>query len=93
MRYLVPNSILRAPRKIDYKPDQDTRRRLTLYLAVVYGCESREINQILPAVMTRWGKVRIANGGDKIRAQCAVSHAQAQTTRDSSYVRASLVPD
>ena len=53
MRYLVPNSIFRAPCKIDYKPDQDTRRRLTLYLAVIYGCESQEINEILPAVMTR----------------------------------------
>lgn len=89
MIHLVPNSILRSPRKVDFKPDNDLRRRLILYLAVVYGCDSREIKQILPAVMTRWGKVRIANGGDKIRANCAVSAAQAHIIRDSSYVRVS----
>ncbi|KAF8486605.1 hypothetical protein JB92DRAFT_3257362 [Gautieria morchelliformis] len=41
--------------------------------------------------MTRWSKVRIANGGDKIRAACAVSQAQAETTRDSSFVRYTLL--
>ena len=37
--------------------------------------------------MVRWGKVHIANGGDKIRTSSAVSQAQASTVRDSSYVR------
>jgi hypothetical protein len=40
-------------------------------------------------MMIRWGKVCIANGGDRIRAQCAVSPAQAQTCRDASYIRVS----
>jgi hypothetical protein len=82
----VPNTILRAPRKDDYKPDRDTRRRISQYLALIYGCHTRDIQEILPAFVTRWGKVRIANGGDKIRAGCAVSRTQAQSFRDSSFV-------
>jgi hypothetical protein len=37
--------------------------------------------------MTRWGKVRVTNGGDKICASCAVREAQARLCRDSSFVR------
>jgi hypothetical protein len=36
----VPNTILRAPRKDDYKSDADTRQRISLYLALIYGCQA-----------------------------------------------------
>lgn len=39
--------------------------------------------------MVRWGKVRILNGGDKIRAKVAVSELQYVHARDSSFVRVS----
>jgi hypothetical protein len=87
LHLIDPNSILRAPRKLNFKPDVDMQRRLSQYLALIYACETKGIKAILPETMTQWGKVRIANGGDKIRAACAVSQAQAETTRNSSFVR------
>ena len=37
----------------------------------------------------RWGKVRVANGGDKIRTVCAMTVAQSKISRDSSFIRVS----
>ena len=61
---LVPSTILRSPRKSNFEPDPDLRRCICLYFARIYNCHTRDIHHILPVTMTRWGKVRIANGGD-----------------------------
>ncbi|KAF8518574.1 hypothetical protein JB92DRAFT_2081950 [Gautieria morchelliformis] len=68
-----PSTILRSPRKQNFQPDQDLRRRISLYFAWIYDRDAAEIRNLIPLTMTRWGKVRIANGGDKIRARCAVT--------------------
>lgn len=40
--------------------------------------------------MPSWGKVRVANGGDRIRAAFA-QQGQRGTSRDASYVRVSAI--
>lgn len=85
----VPNTILRSPRNHVFRPDPELRRRICLYFVEVYRCELAYIRGKLPDTMTKWGKVRIANGGDKMRCKCAVSDAQAANIRDSSFVRVS----
>jgi hypothetical protein len=70
-------------------PDADLRRRISLYFVRLFNVQANVILRKLPNTMTRWGKVRITNGGDKIRASCAVSAAQARVCRDSSFVRVS----
>jgi hypothetical protein len=82
-----PHTILRPPRSHSHAPDAAVRLKISKYFAEVYACRSRDIGAILPPTMTRWGKVRIANGGDKIRSSSAVSQVQFITTRDSSFVR------
>jgi hypothetical protein len=89
--YKVPNTILRSPRKQNFQPDQDLQRRISLYFARIYDRNAAEIRNLIPLTMTRWGKVRIANGGDKIRARCAVSAAQSLSIRDSSFIRVCLI--
>ena len=37
--------------------------------------------------MNKWGKVCIANVGDKVCAQCAISQAQEQTLRNVSFIQ------
>ena len=46
--------------------------------------------KILPPIMPSWGKVRVANGGDRIRAAFA-QQGQRGTSRDASYVRVSAI--
>ena len=59
------------------------------YLAEVYRSPWAEIQELIPEIVMRWGKVCIANGGDKIRSSSAISLSQSILTRDSSYVRVS----
>ena len=59
------------------------------YLAEVYRSPWAEIQELIPEIVTRWGKVRVANSGDKIRSSSAISLSQSILTRDSSYVRVS----
>jgi hypothetical protein len=63
----VPNTILQSPRNHVFRPDLELRRRICLYFVEVYRCELAYIRGKLPDTMTKWGKVRIANGGDKMR--------------------------
>jgi hypothetical protein len=63
------------------------QQQLSQYLTLIYACETKGIKAILPETMTQWGKIGIANGGNKIRTACAVSQAQAETTHNSSFVR------
>jgi hypothetical protein len=74
---------------MNFVPDADLRRQIALYFAWLFNIQVNVILQKLPDAMTRWGKVRVTNGGDKIRASCAVSKAQARICRDSSFVRVS----
>ena len=84
-------SILRSPRKNNFEPDGDLRRRIVGYFLQVYeGARLADVERIVPTSMTRWGKVRIAGGGNKIRSKSAVSVAQSQSVRDASFVRVSV---
>jgi hypothetical protein len=72
-------------------PSPDVRRKVAQYFAAVLSVQRGPIELVLPQVMTRWGKVRVANGGDLIHSASTVSTAQAEHARDSSYVQVRIV--
>jgi hypothetical protein len=80
---------MRSPRTHGHKPEPDVRHKLAQYFAAVYGCCWAQVEEIMPEIMTRWGKVRIAGGGDNICSTSAVGVLQALIWRDSSFVRVS----
>lgn len=85
-RYLDPHSILRYPRFAQYAPATSLRRKLAAYFAtVIPGFSVAFFLSILPDTMVRWGKVRIANGGDLIRTR--VAQCGNRRERDASLVR------
>ena len=90
---LDPHTILRLPRIHFYEPSADEQRKISKYFAEVYHCFWSHIEPILPITMAHWGKVHIANGGDKIRSSSAVTEVQAETSRDSSFVWVSADTD
>ena len=67
--------------------------RISKYFAEVYQCPWSHIEPILPVTMACWGKVCIANGGDKIWSSSTVSEVQAETSHDSSFVWVSASTD
>ena len=84
--YLDPHSILRYPRLAQYVPATSLRRKLAAYFAtVIPGFSVAFFLSILPDTMVRWGKVRIANGGDLIRTR--VAQCGNQRERDASLIR------
>ena len=70
-RLTDPNSILKPPSIQGFPLDNSLLKRIAGYIHVVIGQETSEIKRRLPLVMCQWGKVRIANGGDRIRCRCA----------------------
>ena len=81
-----PLSILRLPRVLRFKPDAKLRRQIAVYLATVYLKPWNFILDEIPEEMEKWGKVRIADGGDCIRTSLTGSN---QRGRDQSFVRVS----
>lgn len=57
-----PDQVLRPPRKLQYRPDQDLRRRISIYFQQVLGGRHTEFATQLPEVMPLWGKMRIHGG-------------------------------
>ncbi|KAF8512125.1 hypothetical protein JB92DRAFT_339875 [Gautieria morchelliformis] len=49
------------------------------------------LHRIYPITMTPWGKVRIANGGDKVPSCSAMGEAKAATARDTYFVRGGII--
>jgi hypothetical protein len=80
-----PLSILRYPRQLGFVPDAALRRKIAIYFTNVFGLPYNIILPLLPETMPRWGKVRIAGGGDAIR--CQIVQSMKRQERDSSYVR------
>ncbi|KIK91865.1 hypothetical protein PAXRUDRAFT_830475, partial [Paxillus rubicundulus Ve08.2h10] len=79
------NQVLRAPRKLQYRPDQDLRRRVSIYFQQVLGGRRTEFAAKLPEVMPLWGKVRV-RGGDAMRTSFAIQRLR-QESRDNTFVR------
>ncbi|KAF8583623.1 hypothetical protein K439DRAFT_1617330 [Ramaria rubella] len=72
-------------------PESNISPKMAQYFAAAYGCCGRDVQQIFPETVVSWGKVRIANDGDKICAAVAVSAAQAVTSHDASFVWSDLL--
>lgn len=88
---LDPLSILRLPCRNKFTPDHNLQSKIARYFKFLIGKPVSEINiqHHLPVLMPSWGKVRIANGGDNIRARSACHNPEKE--RDMSFVRVCLL--
>ncbi|KAF9515818.1 hypothetical protein BS47DRAFT_1391321 [Hydnum rufescens UP504] len=86
-----PLSILRRPRQLVYNPDKTIHRKIGIYFTNVFNKPYTIIVPLLPEIMPRWGKVRIAGGGDSIRSSIAQRGLGRQ--RDASFVRYEVLVD
>ncbi|KAG2046473.1 hypothetical protein BDR06DRAFT_922829 [Suillus hirtellus] len=82
-----PDLVLRTPCRSDHVPDEDTRRRIGVYLVQIVGGRRSDLATYLPRVMPLWGKLRIING-DSIRSKYSMSRAaRSGSSRNNSFVR------
>ena len=88
MIFSDPHSILRPPRNASFKPDGALSSKIARYLSLVINQPASAIKKKIPATVTSWGKVRIANGGDSIRT--ASSSRRPEKERNMSYIRVSF---
>jgi len=87
---LDPDLVLRTPCRSEYVPDEDTRKRIGVYLAQVVGGRRSDLAKHLPRIMPLWGKMRIING-DSIRSKYCMSRAaRSSSSRNNSFVRVRL---
>ncbi|KAG2039923.1 hypothetical protein BDR03DRAFT_1035314 [Suillus americanus] len=82
-----PEIVLRTPCRSSYTPDEDTHKRIGVYLFRVLGGRRDDLALHLPAVMPLWGKMRIIGGGDSIRTRYALRRMSNAKYRDNSFVR------
>lgn len=88
VKYPDPHSILRPPCTKSYMLNAAMQSKISRYFsAVMNGQKPNKIHKELPKSVPSWGKVRIAGGGDRIRA--AVGR-NSDRERNMSYVRVSL---
>ena len=85
MRNSDPHSILRPPRDAFFQPDKLLYSKIAQYLSLIINQPASKIQKKIPANIPSWGKVRIANGGDSIRA--ASSSQRPEKERNMSFVR------
>ncbi|KAF7374016.1 hypothetical protein MSAN_00282000 [Mycena sanguinolenta] len=85
-----PDVILRAPYKATHNPNDITRARIAGYISAVIHKKRNIIKKKLPENMPRWGRMRIAGDGDRIRSVSATSAKHDETERDMTYVRYEL---
>lgn len=84
-------TILRNPCVNNFVPDPGLQRKVAEYIRTTLPTPRPTVAQVcklLPDIMPRWGKVRIAGGGDHIRAK--VAQYETRVERDVSFVRVSL---
>lgn len=83
-----PLSYLRRPCIDTYSPGDDIRRRIAKYMVSIMGRGTRaQFVQALPTIIPAWGKVRIGEGGDAIRAMIGSRARLGTHERNSSFVR------
>src|SRR5258705_12648564 len=75
---------LRYPVVDDHIPELSIRKKIANYLIMVFGQTWAHYLQQLPKTMPRWGKVRIGNGGDSIRA--AITQCDNSKNHEVSFV-------
>ena len=68
--------ILQPPQMHLYQPSVAEQDKISKYFAEVYHCPWSHIEPILPITMALWGKVCIANRGDKIQSSSTVSESK-----------------
>lgn len=86
-----PLSVLRAPRRMHYSPDNELRACIARYLRILLAKSTKQIKGHMPAQMPLWGGVRINYGGDVIRCASAVQTRHRSNERDASYIRVSTI--
>ena len=63
--------ILWPPLRKIFNPDQALRLKISTYIKSVIGHQTSRITSRLPQSMPWWGKMRLINGGDKVRSVMA----------------------
>ncbi|KAG1730496.1 uncharacterized protein EDB91DRAFT_1059392, partial [Suillus paluster] len=84
-----PELVLRTPCCSSYAPDEDTHKRIRVYLSQVLGGRCNDLAVHLPFVMHLWGKMRIISGGDSIRTKYALRGVSNAKYRDNSFFEVS----
>lgn len=88
-------TVLRYPRKLEFKPDSALRHKICVHFKTRFGVKGSEwptlqdIDKRVPDTLPKWCKVRVKHGGDAIRGSDAMPNPD--TSRDSSFVRVSSV--
>ncbi|KAL5632974.1 hypothetical protein ACGC1H_003460 [Rhizoctonia solani] len=86
--YEEDNVVLRFPRLHEFLLQPPVRKRLARFLCTNYPHQTYSAwLEFIPERCERWGKLRIANGGDKIRASAPCNPASVYGKRDASFVR------
>nr|GAT46989.1 predicted protein [Mycena chlorophos] len=83
-----PETILRSPLQDSYAPGDETLLKIASYYSNLLGKQrapAKQLLQLLPRIMPRWGKVRIPEG-DSIRAAWATPEDD-EDFRDNTAVR------
>ncbi len=83
--YLDPLSILRTPHYPSYKPNEDLRNKLAVYINTLIGRQVQRISRKLPQIFPAWGAVRVKDGGDTIRS--AMTRGGRRQERNATFIR------
>ncbi|KAH9935848.1 hypothetical protein B0H21DRAFT_813369 [Amylocystis lapponica] len=86
-----PTCVLLAPRRIEQIMNHSLKDKIVGALATRFNTSAAGARTILPQVLECWGKVRILNDGDTIRA-AAFTKAR-DDSRDATYVRYETLVD
>ncbi|KAF8601142.1 hypothetical protein BDV93DRAFT_533718 [Ceratobasidium sp. AG-I] len=87
---LDPHALLLTPR-YEVQVTNPLLLKITKYLITSFGISPSDAKAYVPKVVPAWGRVRIANGGDLIRAAGSKEHQPGE--RDMTFVRYELLHD
>ncbi|KAG2340055.1 hypothetical protein BDR05DRAFT_856809, partial [Suillus weaverae] len=81
-----PEFVLQTLCHSNYVPDEDTRKRIGVYLSQVLRGQRNDLTLHLPSAMPLWGKMRII-GGNSIRTKYALRGMSSAKYRDNSFIQ------
>jgi hypothetical protein len=82
-----PDLCLRWPKQSHFRLEPTFKNKLAVFFSTMFNKPVAVIKGILPEEVTRWGKVRIAHGGDAIRGKRILP----SDARDNSFIKVQLL--
>jgi hypothetical protein len=90
----VPNIVLGRPvnKAVDLDRDPQLANQMTKYFSTAYNRRfSRHVRElIVPDSLVRYGRLRLAGDGDRIRTAGLIDNDRTGTARDNSYVKVGI---